>query len=203
MAVGKWVKFLNLINSLAGQATAIGSTRDGVAGGVWRIPDASSSAITAMYVGPRSLRNDTACGSGSAASRSGCAQKRPGKSRTDTQTAARPSFVGYDVVGEIKYKRVINLQDRQGAGLDVPSTLLARADDVMRRAPSDHNGKCLTLAQRNAWINSGPSRIHARGIASGWCWSGGQVLAQRWRHVASSMPMRCASRTSVEDNTAC
>src|SRR6476619_5796702 len=32
----------------------------------------------------------------------------------------------------------------------------------------------------------GPLRIHARGIASGWCCSGGQVLAQRWRHIARS-----------------
>ena len=32
----------------------------------------------------------------------------------------------------------------------------------------------------------GPFRIHARSIASGWCCSGGQVLAQRWRHIARS-----------------
>src|SRR5215472_17498706 len=32
----------------------------------------------------------------------------------------------------------------------------------------------------------GPLRIHARGIVSGWCCSGGQVLAQRWRHIARS-----------------
>jgi len=29
-------------------------------------------------------------------------------------------------------------------------------------------------------------RVHARGIATGWCCSGGQVLAQRWRHIARS-----------------
>src|SRR5262245_44418049 len=32
----------------------------------------------------------------------------------------------------------------------------------------------------------GPLRIHVRCIASGWCCSGGQVLAQRWRHIARS-----------------
>src|SRR6516225_1932929 len=32
----------------------------------------------------------------------------------------------------------------------------------------------------------GPLRIHTRGIASGRCCSGGQVLAQGWRHIARS-----------------
>src|SRR5262249_32719482 len=32
----------------------------------------------------------------------------------------------------------------------------------------------------------GPLRVHARGIATGWCCPGGQVLAQRWRHIARS-----------------
>src|SRR5215471_17524281 len=32
----------------------------------------------------------------------------------------------------------------------------------------------------------GRLRIHARDIASGWYCSGGQVLAQRWRHIARS-----------------
>src|SRR6516164_3694255 len=39
-------------------------------------------------------------------------------------------------------------------------------------------------AQRNAWDHSVPLRVHARGIAGGWCCSGGQVLAQR--HIARS-----------------
>jgi hypothetical protein len=32
----------------------------------------------------------------------------------------------------------------------------------------------------------GPVRVHTGGMASDWCRSGGQVLAQRWRHVAQT-----------------